>query len=143
MRGDGVWSSVLTLQPAQGRNVELIVPIADALNATDITDRPTGAVKFFFAGEKTPKIIENRGSYFISPRTGAAGRTDQRACHEALLWTLVHLEKRAQAAGANAVVNIVSQYRNRELASTTEFACRVGSMIVMAPLRGDLVRIAE
>ena len=41
---------------AHGRNVELKVPIADALAATDVKDRPTGAVKFFFAGQKSPEI---------------------------------------------------------------------------------------
>jgi hypothetical protein len=88
---------------AHGRNVELLIPIADAMPATDVSDRPTGAVKFFFATPKSPEILKNLGSYLAAPRTGAAGRSDQRACHEAFLWTLVDLEKRAQRTGANAV----------------------------------------
>jgi hypothetical protein len=81
---------------AHGRNVELKVPIADALAAANVKDRPTGAVKFFFATEKAPEIAKNLGSYLAAPRTGAAGLSDQRACHEAFLWTLVNMEKRAQ-----------------------------------------------
>ena len=66
-----------------GRNVELLVPIADALAATDVSDRPTGVVKFFFAAEKPPAILKNLGSYLATPRTGAAGRSDQRDYHDA------------------------------------------------------------
>lgn len=128
---------------AHGRNVELLVPIADAMAATDVSDRPSGAVKFFFATQKSPEILTKLGSYLAAPRTGAGGRTDQRACHEAFLWTLVDLEKRAQRAGANAVVNVVSYYRKKEMASATEFECHVGNVIVTVWLKGDLVKISR
>jgi len=75
--------------------------------------------------------------------TGATGKSDERACHEALHWTLVALEKRAQQAGANAVVNIVSFYGKNELSSATMFECHVGNVIVSVFLRGDLVKITD
>ena len=128
---------------AHGRNVQLFIPIADALAATGIADRPTGAVKFFFATQKSPEVIKNFGSHLAAPRTGAAARSDQRACHEAFLWTLINLEKRAQRVGANAVVNIVSYYRRKERARATEFECHVGNVIVTVWRKGDLVKIAE
>jgi len=128
---------------AHGRNVELFVPIADAMAATDVSDRPTSAVKFFFTTQKSPEILKDLGSYLAAPRTGAAGRSDQRACHEAFLWTLVDLEKRAQRAGANADANIVSYYRKKEMASTIECECHIGNVIVTVWLKGDLVKIAE
>ncbi len=128
---------------ARARNVRLLIPIADALAATGIGDRPTGAVKFFFSTQKSPEILKNHGSYLAAPRTGAMGLSDQRACHEAFLWTLVDLEKRALRAGANAVVNIVSFYRQKEMASITEFECHVGNVIVTVWRRGDLVNIAD
>ena len=128
---------------AHARNVELLIPIADAMAATGLRDGPTGAVKFFFATQQSPKILKNLGSYLAAPRTGAMGLYDQRACHEAFLWTLVDLEKRAQRAGANAVVNIVSYYRKKERASITDFECHVGNVIATVWLKGDLVNIAE
>jgi len=57
--------------------------------------------------------------------------------------TLVDLEKCAQRAGANAVVNIVSFYRNKEMASATDFECHVGNVIIAAWLKGDSVNIVE
>jgi hypothetical protein len=128
---------------AYSRNVELLLPIAEAMAAADVSDRPTGAVKFFFATQKSPEILKDLGSYLAAPRTGAAGLSDQRACHEAFLWTLVDFEKRAHRAGANAVVNIVSFYRYKEMASATNFECHVGNVIVTVWLKGDLVNIAD
>jgi len=135
--------AVFIAGPAYGRNVQLMVPIVDAMAETNVSDRPSGAVKFFVAKQKAPEIVNNFGSYFAAPRTGAAGRSDQRACHEAFLWTLVHLEKRAQRVGANAVVNIVSYYQKKEIASASEFECHVGNVIVTVWLKGDLVKVGE
>jgi hypothetical protein len=130
-------------EPTYARNVKLILPIAAAMEATDIPDKPTGTVKFFFATQATPKIVANLGGHRATPKTGAAGRSDERACHEALLWTLVALEKRARQAGANAVVNIVSFYGKNEFSSATEFECHVGNVIVSVFLKGELVKIAD
>src|SRR6266850_4579806 len=82
--------TVLTLftfcaETTYARNVKLILPIAAALEAKDIPDRPTGAVKFFFGGEISPAIQTKLGSYVAAPRTGAAGKSDVQACNEALM----------------------------------------------------------
>ena len=82
---------------AHGRNVDLLVSIADAMAATAVSDRPSGAIKFLFVTQKSPEI---------------------------------DLEKYAQLAGANAVVNIVRYYRKKEMASTIEFECHVGNVVV-------------
>jgi hypothetical protein len=84
------------------RNVALILPIAAALEAADVPDRPSGAVRFFFGDQATPAIATKIETYVATPRTNAMAKSDQRACHEALLWTLLALEKRAQQKGANA-----------------------------------------
>lgn len=119
---EGAWFLAVSMAGrAQGRKAEPLVAIADAMAATDVSNRPTGVVKFFFATEKSPAILINPCSSLAAPRTGAAGLSDQRACHEACLWTLVELEKRAQRAGANAVANIVSYYRKKEMATIPEF----------------------
>ena len=82
-------------------------------------------------------------TYVAAPRTGAMGKSDQRACYEALLWTLLALEKRAQQKGANAVVNVASFYKRNEMSSATEFECHVGNVIVAVVLKGDLVKIVD
>jgi len=138
-----LWFSVLLPGTVHGRNVTLVLPVAAALEAKDIPDEPSGAVKFFFANQATPRIGTHLGRYAATPKTGAAGKSDERACHEAFQWTLVALEKRAQQTGANAVVNIVSFYGKSDLASATEFECHVGNVIVSVFLKGDLVKLAD
>ena len=135
--------STFLVGAAYARNVKLILPIAAALEVKDVPDKPTGAVKFFFGTQAAPKTVANLGSYVATPKTGAGGKSDERACHEALQWTLVALEKRAQQAGANAVVHIVSFYGKNELSSATEFECHVGNVIVSVFLKGDLAKIAD
>lgn len=71
------------------------------------------------------------------------GKSDEKACTEALLWTLVALEKRARQVGAHAVINIVSYYQKVEMSSPTEFECHVGNVIVSVALKGELVKIAD
>ena len=138
-----LWFSVLLPGTVHGRNVTLVLPIAAALEAKDIPDKPSGALKFFFANQATPRIATHLGRYAATPKTGAAGKSDERACHEAFQRTLVALEKRARQAGANAVVNIVSFYGKNDLASATEFECHVGNVIVSVFLKGDLVKLAD
>ena len=128
--------------PAHARNVKLILPIAAAMEATGLPDRPTGAVKFFFGNQKSPEVLIKFGSHVATPRTGAMSMPDEKACYGALLWTLVALEKRALQMGANAVVNIVSYYEKNEMASATEFECHVGNVIATVWLKGDMVKIA-
>jgi uncharacterized protein YbjQ (UPF0145 family) len=137
----GLWA--LFTGTTYGRNVQLMVPIAAALEARDAPDKPTGSVKFFFGNQASPQILTKLESYVATPKTSAMGKSDQRACHEALLWTLVAMEKRAQQKGANAVVNIVSFYKKNEISSATEFECHVGNVIVSVVLKGDLVKIAD
>jgi uncharacterized protein YbjQ (UPF0145 family) len=137
----GLWA--LFTGTTYARNVQLMLPIAAALEAKDIPDKPTGSVKFFFGNQATPQILTKLESYVATPKTSAMGKSDQRACHEALLWTLVAMEKRAQQKGANAVVNIVSFYKKNEISSANEFECHVGNVIVSVVLKGDLVKIAD
>ncbi|MFC0250535.1 hypothetical protein [Massilia consociata] len=45
--------------------------------------------------------------------------------------------------GANAVVNIVSNYKNVENSSATEFECHDGAMMTGVALKGEFVRIKQ
>lgn len=136
-------SSLVALIPVYARNVKLILPIAAAMQAGGAQDRPTGAVKFFFGSQPSPKISTKIASYVANPRTSALAKSDLEACNGAFLWTLVALERRARQVGANAVVNIVSYYRKDEMSSATDFECHVGNVIVTVVLKGELVKLAD
>ncbi|HYJ14813.1 MAG TPA: hypothetical protein VE170_04945 [Candidatus Limnocylindria bacterium] len=80
----------------------------------------------------------------VTPHGRASTRRtdDVNACNAAFLAAaLVDFQKRAKMAGANAVINIVSYYKNVEMASPTEFECHAVAA-AHALLRGDMVKIA-
>ena len=56
---------------------------------------------------------------------------------------MLQLQKRAQDVGADAVVNIVSNFNNVEFASATEFQCADGALMAGVALKGDFVKLAR
>ncbi len=80
----------------------------------------------------------------VTPHGRASTRCtdDVKACNAAFLAAaLVDFQKRAKMAGADGVINIVSYYKNVEMAGPTEFECHAGAA-AHALMRGDLVKIA-
>lgn len=135
--------SAVTVSSTHARNEKLILPIERALADDGVEDKPSGSVKFFFGTQNPGNVVAELGSYVANPRSDAMGRSDESACNRAFLWTLVALEKRARAIGANAVVKIVSYYNNAATPNVAEFECHVGHVIARVALKGEFVKIAE
>ena len=127
---------------AHARDDKYVLPIAAALESTDAREKPDGSVKFFFGKQSTPTVLTNLGNAKPHGKVNTRRGEDVKACNAAFLAALVDFQKRAKKAGANAVVNIVSYYKNIEMTSTSEFECHAGAA-AHAILRGDLVKIAE
>lgn len=115
--------SGLVATRAYSRDDKYVLPIKAALDSAGPRQKPDGSVKFFFGKESTPAIASSVGS--VKPHGKARTRRsdDIEACNVAFLAALIDFEQRAKKAGANAVVNIVSYYKNVEMASATEFEC--------------------
>ncbi|MFP5391798.1 MAG: excinuclease ATPase subunit [Gammaproteobacteria bacterium] len=126
----------------QAADKKVLVPIENAMNDNNARDK-LNQVKFFWGQQKTPKVLEKRGSDKTSQKTNAFGKSDEKVCHWAFLSAMLNLQKRAQALGANAVVNIVSNYNNVEYSSETEFECHVGNVVGGVALKADFVKIAD
>jgi len=128
--------------PASARNDKYLLSISAALQSKDAPETPDGSVKFFFGNQEVPEIATKLGSFGTHQRSSTRPSEDAKSCNVAFLKALVFLQKRAQQLGANAVVNIVSYYKNDTLSSATEFECHAGvSAHVM--LKGDFVKIAD
>ena len=128
--------------PADARNDKYMLPIKAALDSSDARNKPDGTVKFFFGKQTKPAIVANLGTATPHGKASTRGSDDIKACNAAFLAALVDFQKRAKKAGANAVVNIVSYYKNVEVASPSEFECHAGAA-AHAILRGDLAKIAD
>ena len=127
---------------ARAADNKVMLPIAAALEANDAKGRLGEEIKFYFAGQSTPTVLKKLGSDHTSQKTNSVGKSVETACNWAFLSAMLQLQKRAQALGANAVVNIVSNYKNIEFKSATEFECAEGAIMAGVALKGDFVKIA-
>lgn len=115
-------------------------PIAAAMAANDAEAKLNNGVKFYFAGQPTPKFTKV-GSDKTSQKTNAFNKSTDEACNWAFLSSMMALEKRAKQLGADAVVNITSNYGNVPFASATEFECHDGKFVAGVALKADFVRM--
>jgi hypothetical protein len=129
--------------PATAADKKVMVPIENAMNDNNARERLGNDIQFFFGSQKTPKIIEKRGSDKTSQKTNAFGKSDDKVCNWAFLSAMLQLQKRARELGANAVVNIVSNYKNDEYSSETEFECHVGNVVGGVAFKADFAKVAD
>ena len=118
-------------------------PIAGAMAANDAQQRLGDSVKFYFADQPTPKVASKITSDKTSQRTNGFGKSAEKACNWVFLSAMLALQKRATEVGADAVVNIVSNFRDQEFASQTEYECADGAIMAGVALKGDFVKLAK
>jgi hypothetical protein len=124
---------------AMASDNKLMKPIAAAMENNDAKAKLNNGVQFFFAGQPTPKVLEKRGQDKTSKKTNSFGKSSDAACNWAFLSAMMQLEKMAIQKGANAVVNIVSNYGNVETPSATEFECHEGNIMAGVAFKADFV----
>jgi uncharacterized protein YbjQ (UPF0145 family) len=135
--------SVFALNNANAADNKFMMPIAAAMAANDAPTRLGDTVKFYFGNQPTPKIIKKLGSDTTSQKTNAFAKSNEKACNWVFLSDMLSLQKRAKELGANAVVNIVSNYNHVENSSETEFECHVGAIMAGVAFKADFVTVAE
>ena len=88
-------------------------------------------------------LIEELGEYKSNRRTNAFNKTDARACTIAFLSAVISLQTRAREVGADAVVEVKSITKNRELESATHYRCVAGNVVANVTLTGKMVRFED
>jgi uncharacterized protein YbjQ (UPF0145 family) len=128
---------------AQARDTKLMMPLAAAMSANDAQSRLGDSVKFYFGNQPTPKLAEHLGIDHTSQKTNSVGKSAETSCNWAFLSALLQFQKHAREIGADAVVNIVSNYKNVEMSSDTQFECHDGALMTGVALKGDFVKLAK
>jgi uncharacterized protein YbjQ (UPF0145 family) len=128
---------------AQARDTKLLLPLSAAMSTSDAQTRLGDSVKFYFGNQPTPKVLERLGSDQTSQKTNAFGKSPETACNWAFLSAMLRLQQRARELGANAVINIVSNYKNVEMSSDTQFECHDGAIMSGVALKGEFVKLAK
>ena len=76
-----------------------------------------------------------------SRSTSGAFRSDETSCKVAFLSAAKALQQRAQEAGGDAVVDIVSTTRKSQTEDATNFRCVAGTWVVHVGLKGRVVKL--
>jgi uncharacterized protein YbjQ (UPF0145 family) len=126
---------------AQARDTKMMLPLAAAMSDNDAQHRLGDSVKFYFGKQPTPAVLERLGTDQTSQKTNSVGKTAERSCNWAFLSAMLRLQQRARELGANAVINIVSNYKNVETSSETEFECHDGAIMSGVALKGEFVKL--
>ncbi|TYQ13574.1 UNVERIFIED_ORG: hypothetical protein JN05_02972 [Zoogloea ramigera] len=119
------------------------LPIADALAANNAQQRLGDTVKFYFGSQKTPKVATVIATDKTSQRTNGFNKSTDTACQWVFLSAMLALQKRANELGADAVVNIVSNFKDQEFSSVTEYECADGAIMAGVALKADFVKLAK
>lgn len=128
---------------AQARDTVLNIPLADVLAMPEAQGKLDGSVKFFLAGQATPKVLKTFSSDVSNQKTNGVGKSDEFGCKWAALSALINFQNSAKRAGANAVVNLVSYYKKNETKSDNTFECHAGAIIIGVALKGEYAKIAD
>lgn len=123
---------------ALARNTILQLPVAPVLEEAGFASQISG-VKFYFGEAAHPAVTREFGEYRTNKKTNAFNKSDLEACNWAFKSAILALHQRAVSIGANAVVNIRSNYKNNVTVSDTEYTCGAGSMVAGVALIGDFV----
>ena len=115
--------------------------IQEALSLEQAKEKLGNEIRFYFGNQKHGKIQKNYGEFGTNKKTNAFLKTDKQACTWAFLSAMIQLEKRAIHEGGNAVINIKSNYKNKETVSETTFQCGAGNVVAGVALKGTVVVI--
>jgi len=123
---------------AEARDSLQQYPVADVLNDPGFASQIAG-VSFYFGNTAHPGVTQEFGEFRTNKKTNAFNKSDKEACEWAFRSAILSLHKRAISLGANAVINIRSNYKNRVTISDTEYTCGAGGFVAGVALIGDFV----
>lgn len=127
---------------AQARNTDHVLPVKSAVES-DVGRSKLLDVPFYFAGQSHPAVAEDLGEVRSNRSSHGVFRSDEDSCQVALLSALIQLQQRANQQGADAIVDIESITKHRNLSSPTEYRCIAGNVVVHVALKGRLVKFGE
>ena len=116
-------------------------PLANALAAATQSGKLDGSVKFYLHGvDPQGQVTVVKPDVSVNRKTNAFGKKDQATCDWALQSALIALQDQAKEAGANAVVDIVSDY-GTEYSDPEKYECHVGFLMSGVIMKGKLAKV--
>lgn len=115
--------------------------MADAIADATQSGKLDGTVKFYLAGHQpTGQVTIVEKDTEVNRKTNGFGKNSQKTCNWVMQSVLIELQDRAKKAGANAVVNMVSDYGN-PYSDPQKYECHVGFLMSGVIMKGDLAKV--
>jgi len=112
----------------------------NAVVAATQSGKLDGSVKFYLADIKPDGQATVVKTVTVEKKTNAFGKQDQVTCDWALQSALISLQEDAKEVGANAVVDIISDYDN-EYRDNEKYECHVGFLMSGVVLKAKLAKL--
>ncbi len=131
------------LNSAYGADSHVKFPIKDSMELEKVNKLFEDDISFYWGNSSHGKVTKKFGSFKTSKRTNGFAKAQSQSCAWAMASSLVTLRDRARKEGGNAVINIVSNIKNHEESSETEYSCLAGRVVVNVALKGDVVTLSK
>ncbi len=130
---------------AESRNTKHLLPIEPALqsNQAKIALKPNDDIKLYFSGQSTPVAQKTFSEIRSNRKTNSVGKSDKTSCEWAFLSAVKALQAKAKEMGANAIIDVKSDYNEKEFASADQFECHAGATVAGVVLKGTPVIIGD
>lgn len=135
--------AVLSTATAEARDSRLHLDFAQAVESGLADGTLDGSVSFHLAGAATPAISKRHGAANSNRKTNALNKSDEEACRWVLMSVLVAMQDQARSRGANAVVDITSNYKKQEFSSPTQYECAAGAIMAGVALKGTYATVSR
>ena len=114
--------------------------IKQALSSTAAKEK-LNDIQLFFGEQTHSKVLHEKGVTKVNKKTNAFNKSDEEACEWVFLSAIIALQNNAQKKGANAIINIKSNYQNNLTSDNENFKCGSGTFVAGVALTGELVTI--
>jgi hypothetical protein len=136
-------AALLFAAPAAiARDNALHLPLADVIAQGRASGQLDGSVAFYLQGAKTPSA-QALGAASVNRKTNAVNKSDEQACQWVTIGALAALQETAKRHGANAVIGLVSNYKNRPWSNATQYECHAGGIMAGVAFKGTYARIGH
>ncbi len=134
--------ALLVVSTAQARDTKNMFSYKDAVTSPEGKAK-LGNFKFLF-GKNKGNVEQDLGELRTNKKTNAFNKSDYEACQWAFLSAMIALRDSAVKKGADAVVEIRSNYKNNLLTDNDEqFECGAGALMAGVALVGRAVKLKK
>lgn len=136
-------AAILSPPKTHARDTKNMWPVAEAMNSAEAKAQLNQGVQFFFGDSAHPEVEKSFGVFQSNKKTRGVGRTDKEACDWTFLSAMLSFQQRAKEMGGDAVINIVSYYRQQTISNATEYQCGSGALMSGVTFRGEVVKLKQ